>query len=279
MKYFLYLLLRFHGNIVVRFFIKRLEIEGLENIPKNQPILYASTHFNSFFDSCITHLITSPKVHALARGDAFKGKRVTAFLEFLFILPIWRISDGKENMHKNAETFDKCQDIFRNGQHVLIYPEGICKHQKDVLPLKMGTANMIHRAWDEKLNVAVVPMVLTYDSYSRLGKLVKVNFGPAMQASDFDISDEKEFKRTFTDRLFTEMKSLVSYDFKPFSIWKNPLFVLGNLINFPIYLSLKNAVKHKFGRTVFFDSVWYGVLMFVLPLYWLLLLGIAFWIF
>ncbi|WP_341226572.1 1-acyl-sn-glycerol-3-phosphate acyltransferase [uncultured Arcticibacterium sp.] len=253
--------------------MKRLDITGLENIDRSKPILFASTHANSFYDAIILHLVFKRYVYALARGDAFKKPIVAKILSCIHMLPVWRITEGRSNMAKNAKTFDHCNELFKQNKQVLIYPEGICKNQTSLLPLKKrGTAAMAFRAWNEGTDVQVVPVVLTYDSFKKFGKRINLNFGKPLQKESFDLSEEISFSKDFTATLAEKMKPLFSFDFKPVGFWRNVLHYFGWLINFPLYLAIDAFVKKKFGKTIFSDSIWFGVMYLTYPLYLLLLI-------
>jgi 1-acyl-sn-glycerol-3-phosphate acyltransferase len=276
---FFYRLVRGYAIFIARLTIKRMDIKGLDFIPEGKPVLFASTHFNSFFDSCITHLVTQPKVYALARGDAFNKPFVSSILEFFYILPVWRISEGKQNMVWNQRSFERCHEVFQENQKVLIYPEGVCKYQTEVLPLKNGTAAMAYKAWKDGLDVEVIPVTINYESYTKIGKMMNFNFGSPLLAKDFDLTDEKAFNSHFTTTLYQGMTAGVDRNFKPYSFFKNPLYAIFFPINLPLYLGISWLVKKKLGKTVFQDSVWFGLLMILWPVYTLLLAGIFLFIF
>lgn len=253
--------------------MKRLDITGLENVDRNKPILFASTHANSFYDAIILHLVFKRYVYALARGDAFKKPAVAKMLTWIHLLPVWRITEGRSNMKKNAKTFDDCNELFKQNKQVLIYPEGVCRNQTKLLPLKKGgTAAMTFKAWNDGIDVQVVPVVLTYDSFKTFGKRVNLNFGKPLQKESFDFSEEVSFSKEFTAILAEKMKPLFSHEFKPVGFLRNAFHYFGWLINFPLYIAIDTFVKKKFGKTVFSDSIWFGVMYFTYPLYLLLLI-------
>lgn len=252
-----------------------MDVEGLENVPSNKPILFASTHANSFYDAIILHILFKRYVYALARGDAFKNPIVAKLLSLIHMLPVWRISEGRTNLTKNTETFEKCNELFKRNKQVLIYPEGVCQNQTSLLPLKKrGTSAMAYKAWKEGIDVQVVPVVLTYDSFKRFGKRINLKFNKPLQKENFNLDNEITFSKTFTEALEEEMKTMFSFDFKSPGLLRNILFYLGWLINFPLYLSIDAFVKRKFGKTIFSDSIWFGLLFLSYPFYLLLLLGL-----
>ena len=276
LKPLIYFFMRLHSLMVNFFFVKRMDVEGLENVSRTKPIIFAATHANSFYDAIVLHNVFLRYVHALARGDAFSKNAVAMILDLVHILPIWRITEGKQNMAKNNQTFDRCHELLRNNQQVLIYPEGVCKNQTTLLPLKrMGTSGMALRAWQEGIDVEVVPVVTTYDSFKKFGKRMNLRFNTPLKKEDFDLSDPQEFAKAFTSKLTEEMEVMISHDFKPVGFWRNLVHYAGWVIHFPLFLAINAFVKKKFGKTVFFDSVWFGLFYLSAGIYWLLLILLA----
>ncbi|MGR3811047.1 1-acyl-sn-glycerol-3-phosphate acyltransferase [Jiulongibacter sp. NS-SX5] len=265
--------MRFYARIVNFFFIKRLDKEGMHNISDSKPIIFAATHANSFYDAILLHCETKRYVHALARGDAFNNKAAAFILDLVHILPIWRITEGKQNMAKNAQTFDRCHELLKENKQVLIYPEGRCKNQTTLLPLKkMGTSSMALRAWREGIDVEVVPVVSTYSNFKSFGKRINLKVAKPLRKEEFDLdADPSEFAKKFTARLTEEMEPMIDHKFKPVGILRTLVFHFGVVLNAPLYLLVHLISKNKFGRTIFFDSVWYGLFYVLGGAYWTIL--------
>jgi len=70
-----------------------------DKIPKNKPILFTPNHQNALSDPMSILLHTRFQPVWLARADIFKNKLVIAILQFLKIMPVYRMRDGKENLN------------------------------------------------------------------------------------------------------------------------------------------------------------------------------------
>ncbi len=252
--------------------MKRMDTVGTEYVPRDKPVIFAVTHSNSLIDAIIVYLLFTKNVYSLARGDAFNNPIVAVILKTIHMLPIWRISEGRSNMSKNAKTFEACNEIFKRNKNVLIFPEGLCKNQTTLLPLKKrGTAVMAHKAWEEGIDLHIVPVVITYDSFKKFGRRANVHFDTPLTKEGYDLSDTVSFSKKFTDDLTEKMKPLFHYEFKPVGSLRNAWFLLGWLINWPLYLIIGFIVKKKFAKTIFSDSMWYGLLFVTIFPYLLLL--------
>lgn len=267
-----YDIIQLPARFLLKFFIKRLEFTGLENLPKSGAVLLASNHSNSFFDAVILCAYFVRRVWSLARGDVFKKPLAKKALSSLYMMPMYRLSEGKEYLGDNDDTFNKCISLFKQGEMVLIFSEGLCTHQTKLLPLKKGTGRLAHKAWEDNIDVVIVPIAITYNNFNKFGKLVKVNIGKPMPKEEFpqDATEGmflKEFNRILTDKLNALLDTTLP---KP-SFWKNPWYYIGLFINFPIN-ALATGLSRKLTRgSVFFDSITAGFMIFVLPIYWILL--------
>lgn len=265
----IYFIVRQFCKFVLRFFTKKIEVEGIENLPKSGPIVFASNHPNSFLDAIVINCKIDRPTWSLARGDAFKKPWAKAILSKFFMMPIYRISEGKEYLQKNDETFEKCFALFKNNQQVLIFSEGICTNQTALLPLKKGTARLVQQVWQTDLPLQVVPVGLSYNDYSSFGKNIKLVIGKPIFKDEFDnINTEGVFLRTFNETLNVQLQNLAHRPLDKPSFIDSPLYYLGLVLNFPLNFILTNFVRSKTKGTVFYDSVVYGLMVALLPIYW-----------
>ena len=65
------------------------------------PLLIASNHPSSFLDAIIMAILFKSPIYSLARGDAFNGKIITKILASFNMLPVYRVSEGVENLENN----------------------------------------------------------------------------------------------------------------------------------------------------------------------------------
>ena len=153
-------------------------------------MLLACNHPNSFLDSIIIDTLFEETVWSLARGDAFKNPFIK-ILAALKILPVYRPSEGVENLSENYKTFDACIEILKNNGVITIFSEGKCINEWHLRSLKKGTARLAIKAWEENIPLTVIPVGLNYSSFTRFGKNVFINFGEPMQKEDmnFNVTD------------------------------------------------------------------------------------------
>ena len=258
------------------------------------PLIIAANHPNSFLDAIIIDLKFKHTVHALTRGDVFKNKFVAKFLSRLHMLPVYRVSEGSENLGINYQTFAQCRDILKNNGIVLVFIEGQCENEWKLRKFKKGTARLALGAWEEGIPVKILPLALNYSSFQTFGKNLEMNFGDLVSSDMVKGETEglrlNEFNTILKNKLEPLVMEIPKNDkalirqkfFHPVPQAKKILLALpawlGYLIHAPVYLPVK-AIAGKYCRhNVHYDSVTVALLFALYPLYLLLLSLILFFL-
>jgi hypothetical protein len=208
------------------------------------------------------------------------------------ILPVYRTSEGAQNLQENYKTFDSCIELFRNKGLVLIFSEGLCINEWHLRPLKKGTARLAFQAWSSGIPLRVLPTGMNYSSFRRSGKNVQINFGELINADQIPPGlNEGQQYQAFNTLLADALKQLVQEidpedrsaktrllthpipESKRLALY--PLSLLGWLTHALFYLPLKSWIRRLYGSTGHYDSVLFLALLLFYPVYLLLLFLIA----
>jgi len=194
-------------------FYKNIIVDDLKNIPNDKPSIFACTHPNSFLDAIIIGAYSPRKLYFLARSDVFNTPFKMWLLSRMNLIPIYRLQEGAENLHKNEETFSRCFEIMKKGGSILIFSEGISVTDKLVRPLKKGTARIAFGAEsfnDFKLDLQIIPMSLNYTHPTLFRSEVIVGIKEPIAVKKYqEIYEESEMKaiRQFNQELFEGIKN------------------------------------------------------------------------
>ena len=304
---------KYNTRLTAHIYYKNIIVNGSENIPKDKPVLLLPNHPNSFLDAVIVGASIHRPTYFLARGDAFNSKIANPILRSLNMLPVFRLSEGKENLTRNTETFDACQDILEKGQIVLLFPEGVSENNWALRPLKKGPPRIARKAWMSNTlatDMVVVPVGLTYEHYKAGGKTILVQIGKPLLKTDFDYtSNEAAFVKQFNDRISSELSQLAYYNpemkngdeahmeyrgklqkyaqtekqvtqildklkqsEKGLQV-SNARFAEWSILFFPLY-RLSTWLSPKIVKQgIFYDSICFGLFLFLWPIY-LVVLGL-----
>lgn len=296
----LYSLLKILSRLALPIWCRRLTINKPELLKEKGPLLIASNHPDSFLDSVLLDTIFKQPVWSLARGDVFKKPFYIKLLTALKILPVYRTSEGVENLSENYKTFEECIAIFKKKGIITIYSEGKCINEWHLRPLKKGTARLAVKAWDENIPLKILPVGINYSSFSRFGKNIFLNFGEIITATDI-INGGADGQRhlAFNSKLKSELEKLVfeipagNKELRreklgvKISLAKRILLslpaLLGWLLHLPLFLPVKQFSRQKTKGTDHYDSVITGILLITYPLYlvfitvFLLLITCSWW--
>jgi len=253
------------------------------------PLLLACNHPNSFLDSIIINTLFQQPVWSLARGDAFTTSLNNRLLGSFNMLPVYRTSEGVENLSENYKTFAACVDIFRKDGVVQIFSEGKCINEWHLRPLKKGTARLAIKTWEENINLTVLPIGINYSSFRYFGKNIFLNFGNLITEKDGLLAEPDGIRhQLFNKQLYHEMQQLVfeipsnNYNLQQQKLkiaiptWKKIILffpaLVGWLIHLPLFLPLNVITKKKAGNSDHYDSIFTSLLFICYPLYALLVI-------
>ncbi len=184
-RYFLlFTLVKFYFRIYYR----KFTIAGKENIPANLPVIFAANHQNALMDALAILFAANRPVVFLARADIFKKAIVARLLNFLKMLPVYRIRDGIDSMGQNQQVFGQTADILQSGIPLALLPEGTHSPIKRLQQLKKGVcriAFMTAEASDFKIDLHIIPTGIDYTSYSKAGTHLLVNYGKPVLIADY----------------------------------------------------------------------------------------------
>ncbi|MEO7960052.1 MAG: 1-acyl-sn-glycerol-3-phosphate acyltransferase [Ginsengibacter sp.] len=256
-------------------------INKQELLRQEGPLLIAANHPNSFLDAIILATLFKNPVYSLARGDAFANRIITKILTSFNMLPVYRVSEGVENLENNYDTFNACQDIFKKNGIVLIFSEGRCINEWRLRPLKKGTARLALEAWQNDIPLRVLPLGINYSSFRKFGKIIHLNFGTLISKAETQENYAGKEIISFNQKLKNELEKLVfEIDIndrqkrnKYFQVKKSVLkyvilfipSILGFILHLPLYLAIHFSIKNR--AEDHYDSVMTGLLFFIYPFY------------
>ncbi|MEO5564080.1 MAG: 1-acyl-sn-glycerol-3-phosphate acyltransferase [Chitinophagaceae bacterium] len=270
-------------------FCRKVFINKPAMVEERGPLLLASNHPNSFLDAIILDILFKQPIWSLTRGDVFKTNLIKRLLTSLRMLPVYRTSEGAENLSTNYKTFDACRDILKDKGIVMMFSEGKCINEWHLRSLKKGTARLAIKCWKENIPLRVLPVGINYSSFGRFGKNVYLNFGDMITINAINLNDADGLQhQRFNNKLNSALQELV-YEIPKenkqlqneklkinISLLKKILLFLpaipGYLIHLPLYLPVQRFTRRKTWHSDHYDSVMVAILFFIYPLYLLVII-------
>ena len=161
------------------FYSKKIKVSGRKNIPKKGAVLFAINHPNGLVDPLYVTTTNRRQNHFLVRAASFKNPFIKKVLESLYLMPIYRIRDGIQQLANNKEIFERCFKILHNQETLMIFPEGSHDKKRTVRRLSKGFTRIVSGALEKhpELEIKVVPVGITYQHASSFPAKVVIHYG------------------------------------------------------------------------------------------------------
>ena len=179
-----YLFYQFFRVIITKwgliFYYRKIRSIGREKIPKKTPVMFIPNHQNSFMDALLVVSTNWKYTFFLTRAQAFSSAFMRWFLEYLNMLPVYRVRDGISSVTKNNAIFGRCIRMLEKNYAVLVFAEANHNLNRRIRPLSKGFTRIAFDAeqqnnWD--LNLHVVPIGVNYTRHKESRNDVTVVYG------------------------------------------------------------------------------------------------------
>ena len=173
---------------------------GLENIPKDEPVLFIGNH-NGFFDIIISSVLMKRPTGFVAKKEMWKVPILRRWMQNIYCLFL-----DRENMKEGLKTILKGIDYIKDGKSIVIFPEGTRnKTDEDLLPFKAGSFKFA-----EKTGCKIIPMTQNNTQCifeNQMPKLRKthtiIEFGTPIDINSFPKEERKNIA-SYTQNIILE---------------------------------------------------------------------------
>ncbi len=241
-------LLRSYVDYYILTFYRKVEVTGLENIPKNTPVVFAINHQNALMDALTVLCTMKGQPVFMARSDIFKNPFAAKILRFFKILPIYRIRDGIRNLQNNDAVFEQAVAVLQDKQKLCILPEGSHFGQKRLRELKKGLARIAFMAEyrnNFELGTQIVPVGIDYSNYINFGSRLLIQFGKPFAVANFKDDynqNEQKAMALLMQEISEKMKPLMLNINDPENY--NSIYTIATFYTNHLKFNAKQKIKH-----------------------------------
>jgi 1-acyl-sn-glycerol-3-phosphate acyltransferase len=164
---------RFASSLLFR----RVEVAGLERLPRDRPVLLVANHFNGFLDPVLIADALGRLPRFVAKAGLQKIPVAGLLLRSVGVVFVQRRVDTEGEV-RNEDAFVECHRALARRDLVAIFPEGTTHDRAQIDPLKTGAARIALGARAAgATDVAIVPVGLTFPDKVALRTSALVQFG------------------------------------------------------------------------------------------------------
>ncbi|RMG88435.1 MAG: hypothetical protein D6714_00690, partial [Bacteroidetes bacterium] len=176
----LYYIIRPIVRLALMVYFRKIFFTNERRVPTGMPLMFAVNHPTSFIDPILLACFSSRVFHFILRGDVYRSPKIVQWaLRSINCIPIYRSSEGFNNVKKNHQTFEYCHELWHAGAGIQVLVEGRTKHEKRLRPIAKGPARMIlgyfEKYGDDRF--AIVPVGVNYSDSDQFRSFVYVDFG------------------------------------------------------------------------------------------------------
>ncbi|HYY57152.1 MAG TPA: lysophospholipid acyltransferase family protein, partial [Pyrinomonadaceae bacterium] len=184
-------------RLALRVFFRRIEVAGLEHIPRREPVIFVLNHPNGLVDPVFILCLAPRRVSFLAKAPLFRMPVIGYLVRALDSLPVYRRQDEGEDPSRNRETFELSRALLKRGGTIAICPEGVSHNEPRLKPLKTGAARIALGAASagDGLTVRIVPAGLYYTSKTTFRSAALLYFGKPIEVEAVALDDAGEPSR------------------------------------------------------------------------------------
>jgi len=211
MKNIFYYFIKYIIRFASKCYFRKIQIIGLENVPKEVGIIFSPNHQGAFLDPLLVGSVIPQQVTSLTRSDVFGGK-FQWFLSALKMLPVYRIRNGYSNLRRNEEIFEKCRKILCSKESIIMFSEAAHHNEYYLQSLSKGSSRLVYEAQvDSKFPIYLVPVGINYGHHTKPLCDLHLVFGKPIKVSDFvdDSLSKAEIINNIREKLSSSMKKCI----------------------------------------------------------------------
>lgn len=169
-------------KVSLRVYFRRIEVVGLENVPRDTPVIFVLNHPNALVDPVFLLCLAPRRVSFVAKATLFRMPIISYFVRALDSLPAYRRQDEGEDVARNLETFAAARRLLSRGGTIGICPEGVSHDEPRLRPLKTGAARIALGAVSsgDAIDLQIVPVGLYYTEKTTFRSSALLYFGAGL---------------------------------------------------------------------------------------------------
>jgi 1-acyl-sn-glycerol-3-phosphate acyltransferase len=195
------------------FYFKKIKVYDIENIPKDKPVLLLSNHQNALLDALLIAVKCGRFTYFLSRASVFKKSFISAILNSLQMLPVYRVRDGWGTITNNTAIFETCSKLLHKNEAIVVFPEGNHNLNRTVRPLSKGFTRIVFNTLEKfpEIDLQLVPVGVNFKNAKQCPDSASVFFGKPIAARSFVSENRNTDVINLKEKIKTEISKLTTH--------------------------------------------------------------------
>lgn len=217
----------------------RVEVLGRDNVPEKGPVLLCVNHANSLVDGAVVQSALRRTLRPVARKRLFDIPITGHILNLIKAVPVYSRAYGDEG--ENAGGFERLYELVKEGELIVIFPEGYSHAIPRLFPIKTGAARMALGSLARMGEAPqVIPVGITYTDQDKFRRSALLQFGQPIRIDGLPDGEDAQVA-ALTERLQQHMRELIVNA----GSWEELGFAM-RLASFFELRRAKTSLQHRF---------------------------------
>lgn len=197
---------RWVGGIALHWFYRDVRVIHQERIPDQGALIIAMNHRNALVDAVLAMWIVPRDLRITAKATIAQNPFGNVLVRAFGIVSLRRSSDESRTVDRarNEAAFATIERALRDGEAVLMFPEGRSHNEPGIVPLKTGLARA---ALGARLNgihgIRILPIGIVFEDKAQPGTDVMVAVGEPIDVDAWPDDDPRALTAALAARLAT----------------------------------------------------------------------------
>jgi glycerol-3-phosphate O-acyltransferase/dihydroxyacetone phosphate acyltransferase len=202
-------------RVALRVYFRRIEVAGLEHVPRDSPVIFVLNHPNALVDPAFLLCLAPRRVAFIAKAPLFRMPVIGSLVRALDSLPAYRPQDSGQDVSRNIETFAAARKLLARGITIGICPEGVSHDEPRLKPLKTGAARIALAAASagDAIDLKIVPVGLYYTEKTTFRSSALLYFAAALPVKSVPLEPDgtppREAVRELSDQIETALREVM----------------------------------------------------------------------
>ena len=200
-------------RLALRVYFRRIEVTGLENVPRDSPVIFVLNHPNALVDPAFLLCLAPRRVAFLAKAPLFRMPVIGYLVRALDSLPAYRRQDEGQDVSRNIETFNAARQLLARGVAIGICPEGVSHDEPRLKPLKTGASRIALAAAADVVDLKIVPVGLYYTEKTTFRSSALLYFAEGLPVKRVTLEPDgtppRDAVRELSDQIETALREVM----------------------------------------------------------------------